>query len=141
MGTLRAEDVTLHVQVKRLLLPLMGQDNDAPQRLCLLDFLCTVVPLRDSVVRLVLDKMIQCCSPEGLQNLAASAAPPARPPKHAARVAESGAHVQLACSLWEIPSCLCKDSCLGCSSERCRLSGDFSSAWSFSNFLASYFYV
>ncbi len=78
------------VQVKRLLLPLQGQDSDAPQRLCLLDFLCTVVPLRDSVVRLVLDKMIQCCSPEGLPGLAASSAPPARPPKHAARAPDAG---------------------------------------------------
>ncbi|BDA47782.1 probable MATH domain and coiled-coil domain-containing protein At3g at N-terminal half [Coccomyxa sp. Obi] len=77
-------------RVKRLLLPLSGQDDDAPQRLCLLDFLCTVVPLRDSVVRLVLDKMIQCCSPQGLPTAGASAASQALPPKYCARVTEFG---------------------------------------------------
>lgn len=81
------------MQVKRLLLPLKGQDDDAPQRLCLLDFLCTVVPLRDSVVRLVLDKMIQCCSPQGLSDSGTSAAPQALPPKYCARVTEFGVYL------------------------------------------------
>ncbi len=81
------------VQVKRLLLLLSGQDEDAPQRLCLLDFLCTVVPLRDSVVRLVLDKMIQCCSPQTLPNAGASAAPQALPPKYSPQVTDSGVHL------------------------------------------------
>ncbi len=83
-----------HVQVKRLLLPLSGQGSDARQQLCLLDFLCTVVPLRDSVVRLVLNKMIQCCSPQGLPASDPLSAPQALPPKHGAtRVHELGVHL------------------------------------------------
>jgi hypothetical protein len=61
-------DVPVRPQMKRLLQPLQRQApcSSGGPPLCLLDFLSSVVPLRDSMVRLLLDKMVECCSPEGL---------------------------------------------------------------------------
>ena len=74
------------MQVKLLLQPLKGQDASSSQQLCLLDFLSTLKPVRQGIVRTLLSKLAEISNPDSLSAVQpsvmaaeASKPPPAEP--------------------------------------------------------------